>query len=91
MEVYTKEWDKVARTVDKLAVLLLTTRADMKVLEKYRSFENALRRTHYLKPAREFIMRWETAGCPAQFEGLNMRHRLAARKELEKRRVEAAK
>jgi hypothetical protein len=24
-------------------------------------------------------MRWEAAGCPKQFEGLNMRHRLAER------------
>jgi hypothetical protein len=91
MVVYTNELDKVARTVEELAMLLVTARADMKVREKYRIFENAFRRAQYLKPAREFIMRWETAGCPAQFEGLNMRHRLAARKELEKRKVEAAK
>jgi len=79
MADYTKELDKVARTVDKLAMLLVTARADMKVLEKYRTFEIALRRAHYLKPVREFIMRWEAAGCPKQFEGLNMRHRLADR------------
>jgi chromatin segregation and condensation protein Rec8/ScpA/Scc1 (kleisin family) len=53
------------------------TEMDMKVPEKYRTYENALRRAHYFKPAPEFIVRWEAAGCPKQFEGLNMRHRLA--------------
>ena len=77
MAVYTKELDEVPYIVDKLAMLLVTDRADMKVLEKYRAFEDALRRAHYFKPAPEFLVRWEAAGCPEQFEGLNMRHRLA--------------
>jgi hypothetical protein len=79
MAVYTKELDEVPYIVDKLAMLLVTDRTDMKVLEKYRAFEDALRRAHYVKTIREFIVRWETAGCPKQFEGLNMRHRLADR------------
>jgi hypothetical protein len=79
MAVYTKELDEVPCIVDKLAMLLVTDRADMKVLEKYRTFNDALRRAHYVKTVREFIMRWAAAGCPKQFEGLNMRHRLAER------------
>jgi hypothetical protein len=79
MAVYTKELDEVPCIVDKLAMLLVTDRADMKVLEKYRTFDDALRRAHYVMHVREFIMRWEAAGCPKQFEGLNMRHRLAER------------